>query len=263
VSVHDHPPAAGYLSELFASYQGEGARAGERHLFVRFAGCNIRCRYCDTPGSLERVADCTVDYPDGSSEVIANPIGAQQLAAIVRRFCEIDPAIALIAITGGEPMLQHRFIRAWLGEHRPPVGCLLETNALISEGLDALLPYVAVVSADIKLPSNSGEGARWNEHRRFFERCRPARFVPSDIHPQVYVKMPVDDRTTADDVREGARLVAQTLPGAPLYLQPLTDPVSGDWRLSHPRLLSLLRTATAEVPGTRFRPQLHKLVGMR
>ena len=44
----------GYLSEIFVSFQGEGAHVGYRHLFVRLAGCNLRCRYCDTPDSRER-----------------------------------------------------------------------------------------------------------------------------------------------------------------------------------------------------------------
>ena len=40
-----------YLSEVFSSIQGEGLYVGDRHLFVRFAGCNLNCQYCDTPDS--------------------------------------------------------------------------------------------------------------------------------------------------------------------------------------------------------------------
>ena len=34
--------------ELFLSVNGEGLKSGELATFVRFAGCNLRCPYCDT-----------------------------------------------------------------------------------------------------------------------------------------------------------------------------------------------------------------------
>src|SRR6185503_10685374 len=138
-------------------------------------------------------------------------------------------------------------------EHAAPRPCLLETNAMLTSGLRDLLPYVAVVSADVKLPSNSGERALWDEHRRFLDACRDS---------EVYVKMPVDDHTDGEEVRRGARLVAETVPRATLFLQPITDANDGRWRTSPHRLLELTGIARGEMPRTFIRPQLHKLVGM-
>lgn len=36
------------VAEIFDSIDGEGKRTGYMAVFVRFAGCNIRCTYCDT-----------------------------------------------------------------------------------------------------------------------------------------------------------------------------------------------------------------------
>ena len=40
--------------ELFDSIDGEGKRTGLMAIFVRFAGCNLRCTYCDTAYALKR-----------------------------------------------------------------------------------------------------------------------------------------------------------------------------------------------------------------
>ena len=37
------------IAEIFRSLQGEGRLTGVESIFVRTAGCNLRCRYCDTP----------------------------------------------------------------------------------------------------------------------------------------------------------------------------------------------------------------------
>jgi organic radical activating enzyme len=260
VGSHANQEARGYLSEVFASFQGEGAHCGERHLFVRFAGCGARCRYCDTPASLVRTEECVVDFPDGRRERMPNPLSSERLAEIVRDSCRQDPSISMVALTGGEPMLQHRFLNAWLAAGGSPLPCLLETSGLESEGLKALLPLVAVVSADVKLPSNSGEGDRWADHERFLAVVSAERRI--DGAPEVYVKVPVDQETTLSDVRRGVRMVSGHLPGAAIFLQPITG-ADAAWRITPERLQSLFSEAASEHPQVRVRPQIHKMAGWR
>ncbi len=243
-----------YLSEVFASFQGEGSRAGQRHLFVRFAGCNIRCAWCDTPDSLVKVPECSVDYPSGAREVLVNPLPLSRLAEIVARCIDEDPSIAMIAVTGGEPMVQGAFLAEWLAKTQPARPCLLETNALLTGSLAAVLRGIAVVSADVKLPSNTGEAAFWDRHRAFLEACRGT---------ELYVKMPVDAATDPAEVERAAALVAETAPGATLYVQPVSDPGSAEWRIGTARLGELAALASRSVPDTRVLPQIHKLVGVR
>lgn len=244
----------GYVSEMFVSYQGEGAKVGEKHLFVRFAGCNLRCRYCDTPDSLVRVPTCEISFPGGELVSVANPLSIADLAVFVERFFREDPGIARVALTGGEPMLQQRFIASWLRTAPPPVGCMLETAATVIGGLDDLLPHIATVSADIKLPSNSGERPMWHHHRQFLAKCG---------RTDVYLKMPVSDDTEDEQVRVGARLAHETIPGATLYLQPITSPDDGSWQARPSRLLALLAVAAAETSRVMLLPQMHKLLSIR
>src|SRR5438093_13591118 len=99
---------AGNVSQLFVSFQGEGLHAGRRQLFVRFGGCPLRCRYCDTPESLVPVPSCRVIGMDGV-QTIVNPLPVQTLDSLVRRLAAASPPLHAIAVTGGEPLMQADF----------------------------------------------------------------------------------------------------------------------------------------------------------
>lgn len=74
--------------EQFISLDGEGPTAGELAYFVRFAGCNLRCSWCDTVYSW-----------DGSTPVAQKT--AQQI------YNEIKASgIRNVTLTGGEPLMQ-------------------------------------------------------------------------------------------------------------------------------------------------------------
>src|SRR5437762_4827940 len=109
---------AGNVSELFVSFQGEGAHAGRRHLFVRLGGCPLRCRYCDTPESLVPVAECRVLGPDGEHRR-RNPLTVAALAREVQTLRDGAPPLHAVAVTGGEPLVQADFLEQWLGTAPP------------------------------------------------------------------------------------------------------------------------------------------------
>ena len=71
------------VNEIFYSLQGEGHNTGRAAVFVRFAGCNLRCPFCDTDFS---------DYREMSADDII-----REISAFPARF---------VVLTGGEPSLQ-------------------------------------------------------------------------------------------------------------------------------------------------------------
>ena len=73
------------LAEIFYSIQGEGAFSGTPAVFVRLAGCNLSCDFCDTDYSLKFLA--SVD------EVVA-------------RVRETGGDCPMVILTGGEPLVQ-------------------------------------------------------------------------------------------------------------------------------------------------------------
>jgi organic radical activating enzyme len=242
------------VSEMFVSFQGEGVHAGRRQLFVRLAGCPLRCAWCDTPESLVRVAECRILGPDGERRR-PNPLALDTLDAEVAALAAAAPPLHAIAVTGGEPLVQTEALARWLDDRRVTLPVLLETAGILPDRLRRLLPRVTIVSLDVKCPSNTGERARWDEHAA----CLAAAVAAGR---DVYVKMPVDERTDPDEVEQGARLVAGIGRGVPLFLTPITEPASGRLAIGSATLEHLHGLASRLHPDVRVLPQLHKVLGI-
>jgi organic radical activating enzyme len=75
--------------EIFASVQGEGARQGEPTVFVRLAGCSLRCGFCDTKKAWRGGRETSVEA----------------VVAEVLRLQDGLPS-AWVCLTGGEPLAQ-------------------------------------------------------------------------------------------------------------------------------------------------------------
>lgn len=241
------------VSEVFVSLQGEGVHAGRRHLFVRFAGCPLRCRWCDTPESLVPVDFCRVHGPDGA-EHLPNPLAIDALDAVVARLAAAAPPLHAIAVTGGEPLAQVDFLAAWLPGRGVRLPVLLETAGIRPDRLRRVLPFVAIASLDLKCPSNSGERPLWEEH----EACVAAA-VGAGV--ETYVKMPVDAATAEDDVERGMRIAAAH--GVPAFLTPIAAPAASGARVDAAALDRLHAVAARVHADVRVLPQLHKVLGVR
>ncbi len=74
------------VSEIYQSVQGEGLLTGTQSVFVRAAGCNLRCWFCDTPFASW--------YPEGED------LSVEEILERIGRF-----EAAHVVLTGGEPML--------------------------------------------------------------------------------------------------------------------------------------------------------------
>ncbi|MEO0248285.1 MAG: 7-carboxy-7-deazaguanine synthase QueE [candidate division WOR-3 bacterium] len=78
-----------HVQEVFSTIQGEGPHAGRPAIFVRLAGCNLRCYFCDT------------DFESNWNQVLS----PAQLVERIQQLRE-GRAIDLLVLTGGEPLLQ-------------------------------------------------------------------------------------------------------------------------------------------------------------
>ena len=149
------------VAEKFISINGEGTRAGELAVFVRFTGCNLRCSYCDTMWANE--PGCP--YEEMSPE---------QICDYVR-----STGIKNVTLTGGEPLLQKD-----MGEL---IGLLIknccvrveiETNGAVDLRPFAELPEGRpLFTMDYKLPSSGYEDRMIAENFSVLEKEDTVKFV--------------------------------------------------------------------------------------
>jgi len=131
--------------ETFASIQGESTHAGRLCFFIRLAGCNLRCGYCDTVYAQSP--------DDGTPQTISELLDAVR-----------GSGLNLVEITGGEPLSQAAaplLCRALLDAG---FEVMVETNGSFDI---AILPDAVIKVLDCKTPS-SGEEARmcWDNYSR-------------------------------------------------------------------------------------------------
>ena len=143
--------------EKFTSINGEGTRAGELAVFIRFKGCNLRCSYCDTMWANE--PECP--YKEETPEEILNYV--------------LGTGIHNVTLTGGEPLLQkdirdliHLLLQAGLQVE-------IETNGAVD--LAAFCEERPVFTMDYKLPSSGCEDHMITENMELLEKNDTVKFV--------------------------------------------------------------------------------------
>ena len=141
------------VNEIFYSVDGEGKRAGQLATFVRLAGCNLRCSYCDTKYAF-----------DDGREMTAN-----EIADAVKNYRNVT-------LTGGEPLLQdcHELLNL-LRNHNVNI----ETNGSIT--LDDYLEYANVFfTMDFKCYSSRMVDAMKYSNLKILRERDVLKFVVGD-----------------------------------------------------------------------------------
>ncbi|MFA5150089.1 MAG: 7-carboxy-7-deazaguanine synthase QueE [Candidatus Omnitrophota bacterium] len=221
----------GKIAEVFDSVQGEGLYLGEKQIFVRFYGCNLGCRFCDT--KLQ-------SFMEYEPEELF-----QELKLYRDKYHSIS-------FTGGEPLLQKDFLKELLKlTHKDNFKNYLETNGVLYEELKDIIEHLDFVAMDLKLPSSTGLGGFWEEHRLFLKIA---------AQREVFLKTVVCKDTTEDDLREGLRLIRETAQQAILILQPDSNEDRAHMRNKIENFKALCRRERVTVCAV---DQIHKAIGVK
>lgn len=236
------------ISEVFSSIQGEGMFIGCRQLFVRLVGCNLSCDYCDTPSSYAaRTAQIETTPGNRDFDIIKSEVEASVLINLINNKILASPHHS-VSITGGEPLLQATALAKVLPEIKSKI--FLETNGVLPDNLAIVLPYIDIISMDLKPPSAVGKEF-WQEHETFL-RLADTR--------NVYVKLVVTKQLTNDEVDKTIDIIKNVNSHIPLILQPVTmkDNSIG---IGYKQVLEYQERALQKINDVRVIGQTHKFFG--
>lgn len=144
------------ISEIYASIQGESSSAGWPCAFIRLAGCDLRCRWCDSPFAFKNGQPLALD-------------------AILERVAALG--VPLVEVTGGEPLLQkevHPLMRALCDRG---FSVLLETSG--AHDLSSVDARVVRIM-DWKCPASGESGRNLESNLALLRPSDELKFVIAD-----------------------------------------------------------------------------------
>ncbi len=232
---------------------------------MRFAGCDLRCGWCDSPHTWKAARTCRIETQAGSGlfHEVDSPVPLETIEFALEA---LDlKRHRFLSLTGGEPLLQPRVVGAlagWARQRFVPV--YLETHGLAVDALAEVVEWVDVVAMDWKLASDvrresDRRGAPVREfhddHERFLRTARRAG--------EVFVKVVLTPSTLEREIDEMCRRIAACAPDTPLILQPVTPFARVECAPQPEQLLAWLQRCEAKLSDVRLIPQTHKLVGVQ
>jgi 7-carboxy-7-deazaguanine synthase len=187
------------VSEIFHSLQGESTRVGLPTVFVRLAGCPLRCNWCDT------------SYAFSGGETLA-------LEAILARVAAFD--CKTVCVTGGEPLAQAGCLALLAALCDAGHSVSLETSGALD--ISAVDPRVSRI-VDIKPPgSGEVEKNRW-ENLEHLRETDELKFVLASRTDYDWAKSALAGRHLAGKCTVLFSPVADALPAAQLAEWILAD----------------------------------------
>ena len=153
-----------WVSEIFHSIQGETLYAGRPCAFVRLAGCNLDCSYCDTRYARESGTKMSIDE-------------------IVQRVAERPFRLAMV--TGGEPLVQDEtpeLVKRFISSGYT---VLVETNGSLDIGV---IPDEAIRIVDMKCPDSGMAEKMLLTNLDEVRECDEVKFVLSSRRDYLWAK---------------------------------------------------------------------------
>ena len=150
------------VAERFVSINGEGRRAGELAVFIRFCGCNLNCRYCDTKWA---------NLPDTPFESLS----PEEIVSYV-----LYSGVRNVTLTGGEPLLQPELpalVQALMENH---LRVEIETNGSLPLGPLLQGKHRPVFTVDHKSPFSGMNHAMLPENYELLQEQDTVKFVVAD-----------------------------------------------------------------------------------
>ncbi|HUT79935.1 MAG TPA: 7-carboxy-7-deazaguanine synthase QueE [Candidatus Bathyarchaeia archaeon] len=241
----------GNLVEIFSSFQGEGGSVrgscfGRRQIFIRFAGCELKCAWCDSAHSRNpNYPDCKVETIPGSWEFTTykNPVNEEFVIEQVLNLSTKD--FHSVSLTGGEPVYQEKFFYQIVNRlYDLELPIYLETNGFYPKRIGKVASQLSYACVDIK--DRSAKSVKNSEWEKLIDKEFESMTELSNYPVKVFAKLVVTSETLLDDVRMYADRLRDIV--VPIVVQPVT-PI-GNVKAISPKKLFEITEIIAEVLPT-------------
>lgn len=173
-----------YINEVFTSIEGEGIYLGTKTLFIRFAGCPLKCFWCDTPYALS--------LNDGKEYEIEE---AKRL---------IDKNIMTntfkVNLTGGEPLLQYKAVYE-IAKHLKSKGLTtyLESSCYDANRFDYILPWIDICKIEFK--TNNSNAVRKENYEKLVNENLQCLHDALSNKKITYIKIVISNKDNPKDIK--------------------------------------------------------------
>ena len=233
------------LSEIFTSIEGEGILFGTKTMFVRLAGCPLKCHWCDTPYAL----------PMESGELYST----EQVKELISQ--SLQPNTYKVNFTGGEPLAQHeavvelaKFVK------NQGIKTYLESACFDAARFAKVLPEIDICKIEFKLIDAGAVDEK--NYATLLKNELECMRLAVESGKVTYIKIVVTNSSSLKEFRElvqGIFGLAKAGDIAGFIIQP-------SHKIDEPTLDRLFGFYDAVYPvynEVRIVPQMHKAIGVR
>lgn len=169
--------------------QGEGKSAGELVSFLRLAGCNLACDFCDTPYTWNWIG---TKFKHTEKFDKKKEVHSMSVSEVRKKLDDLN--CFRVVLSGGEPLLQQKNLLPLLRKLKSDAYYIeVETNGTIKP-LTEFLELVDQINCSPKT-ANSGSD------NRLLMRYRPSALEALSSSPKTSFKFVVESKEDLDDIR--------------------------------------------------------------
>ncbi|KAJ51896.1 7-carboxy-7-deazaguanine synthase [Clostridium tetanomorphum] len=207
--------------EKFTSINGEGSLSGQLAVFIRFAGCNLSCSYCDTTWANKE----DVSYELMTCEKIYNYIKSTR--------------VRNVTLTGGEPLLQEGILELLevLSKDKE-LHTEIETNGSVLLDKFSNIENPPSFTMDYKLPSSNMEDKMELNNFKYLTKKDTVKFVSGTM----------GDLEKAKHIIDKYNLIYKTN----IYISPIFEKINMD------TIVEFMKNN--KMNGVNLQLQLHKVI---
>jgi 7-carboxy-7-deazaguanine synthase len=234
------------VSEIFTSIEGEGIFVGKKTLFIRFSGCYLKCRWCDTKYALP--LDSGTDYQiDEIKDLIIK---------------ELRPFTYKVNFTGGEPLLQTEAVielADFLKKHTN-LKTYMESSCFDSELFSKVLPYIDICKVEFK--TDDSKVVEDEEYDNLISNEIKCLELAVESNKATYIKIVVTNSTNLGSFKNLVYNISKKIKPSDI-LGFIIQPSFGIDQPTVNKLLDTYDIVQPMFPDVRIIPQLHKEIGAR